>query len=327
MHRSDAPSPPASLPDTPALVDGRGWRAAVGRATPRLVARASAPCARLFGNRHERAFGILNYHRVFPVSCSGPFDKLGAGPRPTWNVPPRVLRAQLGGLLARGYRPWRLRDLLAAHAAGEPVPREAFAVTFDDGYENLLTHAWPVLRELNVPATVFLATGYLDSPERFPFDDWPAEQAACWPAQAWRPLSSGQVAELLADGLVDLGTHTHTHGDFRGRPDALEAELRVSVALLQERFGVDPAPLALPYGVVRLGFAGPDLSNAARRAGVTCCVSTESDLIRPGDDPYTWGRFNIKQEDSADSLAGRLSGWYHFARDAWRGVKRLAARH
>ncbi len=48
--------------------------------------------------------------------------------------------------------------------------RPGQAVTFDDGFETVYRHAWPVLQELRIPATVFLNTAYLDSPEPFPFD-------------------------------------------------------------------------------------------------------------------------------------------------------------
>ena len=49
-----------------------------------------------------------------------------------------------------------------------------FAITFDDGFENNYVNAWPVLKELNLPATIFVATKYLDSDVPFPFDDWSA---------------------------------------------------------------------------------------------------------------------------------------------------------
>ena len=54
------------------------------------------------------------------------------------------------------------------------IPSNVFAVTFDDGYENNYLNALPILRELNVPATIFVATKYLDTDRPFPFDDWSA---------------------------------------------------------------------------------------------------------------------------------------------------------
>jgi peptidoglycan/xylan/chitin deacetylase (PgdA/CDA1 family) len=55
-----------------------------------------------------------------------------------------------------------LTDLVAA-AEEERIPARAIAITFDDGYEDTYLHACPILHRYNVPATVFLATGLMDS--------------------------------------------------------------------------------------------------------------------------------------------------------------------
>ena len=127
---------------------------------------------------------------------------------------------QLDGLLLRGHEIRPLRELLASRAEGKALPPRTIAVTFDDGYECIHRHAWPVLRELRIPATVFLATGYLGSSTPFPFDPWGVTNAARVPPAAYRPMTLDQCRELAAGGLIDFGAHTHTHRDFRGRPGA-----------------------------------------------------------------------------------------------------------
>lgn len=102
------------------------------------------------------------YHRVT--------DPVPGKPTPTWNVTPERFQEQIGGLLKRGYEPWPLRYALDHHRKGLPIPRKAFVITFDDGYANVYQHAFPVLKRLKAPATIFLATAYLDSshqPNRF----------------------------------------------------------------------------------------------------------------------------------------------------------------
>src|SRR5690606_6728987 len=102
--------------------------------------RAAAGLHATLGERKDAGHGILMYHRVA--------NRADGVSSPTSNVTPYRLRAQLEGLLARGFEPWRLRALLEANSAGRAVPGNAFAVTFDDGYENNLLAALPVLEEL-----------------------------------------------------------------------------------------------------------------------------------------------------------------------------------
>ncbi|MBW3540799.1 MAG: polysaccharide deacetylase family protein [Planctomycetes bacterium] len=283
-----------------------------GRWKQRLAARLAAPLSACFGPRVANAFGILMYHRVA-------LETPGV-PRPTWNVTPERFRQQLAGLLARGYEPWPLRRALEHHRKSLPIARKAFVVTFDDGYENVFTHAWPVLQALSVPATVFVSTAYLDDERPFPFDDWSAAGSRFVPRSAWRPLSTAQCRQMLEGGLIELGTHTHTHRDFRGRPEELAADLRTSLMVLKSRFGLNDATFAFPYGTRDLGYSGPVLSAAAGRAGCLCSLTTEDELVTPNIDPFDWGRFTAEDSDTPWTLAAKLDGWFSAARRMWRAA-------
>jgi peptidoglycan/xylan/chitin deacetylase (PgdA/CDA1 family) len=230
-------------------------------------------------------------------------------PRPTWNVPPKLLEAQLAGLLARGWVAWPLSQVIECQQRELPIPRKTFVVTFDDGYANNCTQALPILSRLGVPATIFLATAYLDSEEPFPSDDWEAAGRGGAPSEMWRPLSTDECWQMLASGLIDIGAHTHTHADFRGRPRELLADLETNVAVLRERFGIHRPAFSLPYGTKCDGFAGSELASAARSVGVSCSLTTEATIVRPGDSPFDWARIPAEEHDSAGTLAARLGGW------------------
>jgi peptidoglycan/xylan/chitin deacetylase (PgdA/CDA1 family) len=260
----------------------------------------------LCGPREKSAFGVLMYHRVV--------DEPPRVSRPTWNVPPEQFENQLSGLLARGWVAWPLSQVLACRDRGLPIPRKTFVVTFDDGYANTFTQALSILTRLGVPATVFVATAYLDSEQPFPSDDWDAAGQPGVPREAWRPLSSDECLRLAASGLVELGAHTHTHADFRGRPAALVADLRENLAVLREQFGVDQPAFAFPYGTKADGFVSNELASAAREAGVKCCLTTEGRIVRPADSEFDWGRFAAEKHDSARTLAARLGGWQEAVR-------------
>lgn len=68
--------------------------------------------------------------------------------------------AVLDGLLARG-APVSLPDIVRAETGGAPLPPRAFAVTFDDGFENNASVAAPILRERGVPAAFYVTTSFV----------------------------------------------------------------------------------------------------------------------------------------------------------------------
>jgi peptidoglycan/xylan/chitin deacetylase (PgdA/CDA1 family) len=195
-----------------------------------------------------------------------------------------------------------------------PIPRKTFVVTFDDGYANNLTQAGPILTRLGVPATLFLATAYLDSKHPFPSDDWAAAGQPGVPTESWRPLTTEECERLIANGLVELGAHTHTHADFRKRPVEFAADLEQNVQVLRERFGVEQPAFAFPYGTVSEGFASAELAQVVRDAGLVCALNTEAALVRPGESPFSWGRFAAEEQDTPRSLAAQLGGWYEAVR-------------
>lgn len=270
-----------------------------------LAGRAGSSLNCVLGRRTERPLGILVYHRVSPAPPAMPF--------PSINVTPDVFRAQLVGLKRLGFRFISLREALRKHDASERVSPRTAVVTFDDGFASVHEHAWPVLRELQVPATIFVNTAYWGSAAPMPFDDWGLRYRDLAPAASYRPLSIEQCREMLAGGLVEIGTHTHTHADFRSRERDLEEDLRLSLRCLRDHLGLDRVSFAFPYGRKALGYVSRLLVEAARASGVTCSLTTEAEPTDPRIDPFDWGRFNVYQWDTGRTLAGKLGGWYGWA--------------
>jgi peptidoglycan/xylan/chitin deacetylase (PgdA/CDA1 family) len=249
------------------------------------------------------------YHRVA--------EQMPGIPSPTWNVTPDKFEEQLSGLVASGFRAVTLGDLLETMRRGENIPHRTFVVTFDDGYENVYREAWPILKSLQIPATVFLATSYLDSDAPFPFDDWQEAGAAHVPKRAWRPLTTAQCLEMKGSGLIELGAHTHTHANFQGDPVAFEDDMRECMAVLRSRFAVTEATFAFPFGKSRLGYNVQEFVDAAERLGIRCALTTEPQLVRSDSGRYGWGRFEATQADTARTLAACLDGRYEMLRQ-WR---------
>jgi peptidoglycan/xylan/chitin deacetylase (PgdA/CDA1 family) len=270
----------------------------------RIGLGVSVPLRAIWKRPVGEGFGILLYHRVSTVA-----DGMRL---PAETVSRTRFREQLRGLLARGYTPWPLRKALAYYAEGWPIPPKTFVITFDDGCECLYHEAWPILRELGVPATIFLVTACLDTDRPLSFPRQCAATRSSYPAFFCRSLSTAECAEMLASGLVELGSHSHTHADFRDQPNSLEADFRASIEVLRDRFGLADAPFAFPYGYFTAA-----MSAALEKAGATCALTTSHDLVAPRSNRFAWGRFVVENYDTSASLAVKLDGWYTLLQNAW----------
>jgi peptidoglycan/xylan/chitin deacetylase (PgdA/CDA1 family) len=251
------------------------------------------------GRRGQGGVGVLMYHRVA--------EHPSGVDLPTFNVTPAMFRRQIAGLLEHGCQPWPLRRLIEEPSE---VPRSGriFAVTFDDGYESVFRNAVPILRELNVPATIFLPTAYIDGNRRFPFDNWSMAGSDLVPADTWRPMTTNQCREAAADGLIEFGGHTHTHRDLSRDPAEFLRDLRRNVAWLRSMLGVERPTFSFPFGRTT-----SELMEAARRSGVICALTTAGTLVDLNQSPFGWGRFNVDAWDTAETLMIKMSNWYSWA--------------
>jgi peptidoglycan/xylan/chitin deacetylase (PgdA/CDA1 family) len=99
---------------------------------------------------------ILTYHGVLSGSAEYSFLNHNF-------IAAEVFEQQLKHI-CQYYRPIALRDLIACYEKGIAPPHHALAVTFDDGFANNYSIAYPLLRRYGVPFTVFLTTGLIDRP-------------------------------------------------------------------------------------------------------------------------------------------------------------------
>ena len=175
---------------------------------------------------------VLIYHRV------------GAGQGREMDMPVGRFTAQMHDLRGRA-DVVSLSDGLARLAEGPPA-RDMVAVTFDDGYREVRSRAWPVLHDLAIPATVFLPTGFMERTSPAPIRRGAGERGE--PAQ---PLTWDEVAEMAATGLLTVGSHSVTHTDFdKLSREAAEEEAAASRALLEARTGATVDLFAYPRAVV-----------------------------------------------------------------------------
>lgn len=108
--------------------------------------------------RKGSAAAIITFHRL--VDDSDTFLFKG----PTVQTHVRIFQ-QVVATLARYYSIISLNEIVAHLETGEPFARDSVAIVFDDGYEDTYRLGLPVLARYRAPATVFIATGFIDCKE------------------------------------------------------------------------------------------------------------------------------------------------------------------
>lgn len=124
---------------------------------------------------------------------------------------------------------------LSAAVSGGPLPPNPVVLTFDDGYRNNRTLAFPLLRKYGVPATVFLTTGFLDGQSPL-WMDWLDRLVDKGPAGVWEAQLGGEPATLdLRDAVSRMGTRDEVRKRLKQVPGD---EIRRFLVFLQGRLGV-----------------------------------------------------------------------------------------
>ncbi|MEP7334215.1 MAG: glycosyltransferase [Actinomycetota bacterium] len=232
---------------------------------------------------HERrhiapGLRILGYHRVAPVN-----DVL--------NTPPENFRAQLEHMLELGFKPVRLSDSLELLA--ERLEDSLFAVTFDDGYQDILEHAVPILSELQVPASIFLPTRIIDGDLSF---HWYRDPP---PALDW-----DEVELLARDGLIDFQSHSRSHYSLpQLSDDEAHDEIFRSKHEIEQRVGYELTSFCYPAGRY-----GDRELRLIREAGYRVGVTTNPGINSGGRMPRTLCRTMVYWRDSLRDFDAKVKG-------------------
>ena len=222
------------------------------------------------GQNGKQGVRILCYHRV---------NDREEG---YMSVPVKSFEQQMVFLAEKGYRTISLKALLDGNA--EP---KSIVITFDDGYEDNYTNAFPVLREFGFTATIFCITQKLDTPGY---------------------LTRAQIRQMTAAGF-SFGSHTLSHPDLRSlsRREKLR-EISSSRVWLEEALGLACDFFCYPYGL-----HDEESVQLVREAGYRGACSNAPGANRAGNlDPYRLRRTEVGPADTADDFKKKLEGAYDF---------------
>jgi peptidoglycan/xylan/chitin deacetylase (PgdA/CDA1 family) len=211
-------------------------------------------------------------------------------------VSPKHFRAQVRSLSRRQYQFLRISEF-AQLLHAETLPKGICALTFDDGSEDNGTVLAPMLRELGIPATLYVCPGLLGRP--YPWTE---------PEAGIRFMDRTMLVELAGDPLIEIGSHTREH-DILVNANAEDAyrEMAASKGDLEELLDLEVSSFAYP----RCKYS-PACPPAAQRAGYTSAVTCGR---RGGWEPFALRRDAIRRDDGAVTFALKCRGLYRWARD------------
>ncbi len=170
---------------------------------------------------------VLMYHNIAETYPKG---SEGA------NITPELFEAHMKGILERGYTPILVADYYNSVERGKELPDNPIIVTFDDGYLSNYEIAYPILKELNIPATIFIVTSTVGAK--------PESGLVSNPHFTWE-----QAREMQDSGIIDIQSHSHTHKNMSAISVAqLQEELRLSRYLIERNLNKHCFGFAYPGG-------------------------------------------------------------------------------
>ncbi len=214
---------------------------------------------------------ILMYHQIdVPPPSGTPLRGLV--------VSPGSFGRQMMLLRLLGYRGLSMRDLepyLKGDKRGKVV-----GITFDDGYQNNLHNALPILRKFGFTATCYAVSSMIGGT-----NSW--DQGLV----AEKPLMSESDWRAWLAGGMDIGSHTKTHADLnQSSAEQAREQITGSKRELEEALGCEVRHFCYPYGRFNA-----EHSRMAQEAGYVTATTTRRGRVRAGDDLMTLRRVLVAQ--------------------------------
>lgn len=197
---------------------------------------------------------------------------------------------QMTALRQLGCKVISIREFTEGIQAGRRFPYRTVVITFDDGYDNNYTAAFPILRTYGFPAAVFLAPDHMERPGYLTWD---------------------QVRRMAADGIT-IGSHVMAETYLPSlQGEKLVWALEESKRLIERELALPAEYLSYPVG----GFT-QEAQSVARRAGYRAAFTTNRGFSRRTD-TFALRRIRVKDTDGTWAMMLKTSGYY----DIFRSIK------
>ncbi len=206
------------------------------------------------------------------------------------SVTPENFERQMRFLKSFGYNVISIDELAGLLKDKKPLKPKTIAITFDDGFENNYSSAYPVLKKYKLPATIFVIVNEIGK-----------EGYLTW----------SELREMSENNIV-IGSHTLTHAYLTSLdPETLDRELVLSKSILEEKLNRKVNVMSYPLG----GF-NEKVKEAVKKAGYTGACATSPGKKYPNNDLYAIKRLRISRQcDNLFVFWIETSGFYTWIKE------------
>lgn len=191
-------------------------------------------------------------------------------------VAPSSFAWQMRMLKLLGYRGLSMRDL-ESYLRGDKQGK-VVGLTFDDGYENNVQHALPVLQRQGFTATCYGVSSLIGGTNAW--DQGKVAQKPLMTLADWR---------IWRDAGMDIGSHTQTHAKLTElTADQAEVQIAASKRALENALDCEVRHFCYPYG-----WFDDTHQQMAQEAGYVTATSTRRGRVRAGDNPFSLRRIMV----------------------------------
>ncbi len=246
----------------------------------------------------EEGVRILTYHKVNNLKNS------------LNSIPSKEFRKQIE-YLRTNYNIVSLDDFHESMTGGKKLPKKTVAITFDDGYRDNYTNAYPILEECRVPAAIFLTADYIGTNKVMPTYEGDETKS---------PFLSWQEVREMGNHGITFGSHSLTHSILIKRsPEQAKREIFESKRIIERETGKPAKFFSYPRGT-KADF-DRRMKDMVREAGYVAAFSAISGINDCRADPFELRRIAIETGDKGYIFMKKMQGALDvlFLRDTRKG--------